>query len=129
MCAVQRCWPLPLDAVLSHRSLMALSNLVDFIVICNTHPQAANQNFLVSDGQDLYTTELVCGMAKAAGVTARLLLVQVRTLQAVTSLLGKGDAVKRLCGNLQVNKLKARSFLGWVPPVSVEEGLRRAMAV
>ncbi len=127
MRAVQRGWPLPLGAVHNQRSLVSLSNLVDFIVTCITHPQAANQTFLVSDGQDLSTTELVRGMARAAGVPARLLPVPVWALQAGASLLGKGDAVQRLCGNLQVDISKARSLLGWVPPVTVEEGLRRAM--
>jgi nucleoside-diphosphate-sugar epimerase len=127
MRAVQRGWPLPLGAVHNQRSLVALDNLVDFIVTCITHAQAANQTFLVSDGQDLSTTELVRGMAQAAGVPARLLPVPVWALQAGASLLGKGDAVQRLCGNLQVDISKARNLLGWVPPVSVEEGLRRAM--
>ena len=127
MRALQRGWPLPLGAVHNQRSLVALDNLVDFIVYCITHPQAANQIFLVSDGQDLSTTELVPGMAQAAGVPARLLPVPVWALQAGATLLGKGDAVQRLCGNLQVDMSKARSLLGWVPPVSVEEGLRRAM--
>ena len=129
MRAVQRGWPLPLGAVHNQRSLVALDNLVDFIVTCITHSQAANQTFLVSDRQDLSTTELVRGMAKAAGVPARLLPVPVWALQAGASLLGKGVSVRRLCGNLQVDMSKARSLLGWLPPVSVEEGLRRAMAV
>lgn len=129
MRAVQRGWPLPLGAVHNQRSLVALDNLVDFIVTCITHPLAANQTFLVSDGKDLSTSELVRGMAQAAGVPERLLPVPVWALQAGASLLGKGDAVQRLCGNLQVDISKARSFLGWVPPLSVEEGLRRAMAV
>ena len=127
MRAVWRGLPLPLGAVHNQRSLVALDNLVDFIVTCITHPQAANQTFLVSDGQDLSTTELVRGMAQAAGVPARLLPVPVWALQAGASLLGKGDAVRRLCGNLQVDTSKARSLLDWVPPLSVEEGLRRAM--
>ena len=129
MRAVQRGWPLPLGAVHNQRSLVALDNLVDFIVTCITHPKAANQTFLVSDGQDLSTTELVRGMAKAAGVPARLLPVPVWALQAAGALLGKGDAVQRLCGNLQVDISKARQLLGWVPPVSVEEGLKMAMRV
>jgi nucleoside-diphosphate-sugar epimerase len=129
MRAVQRGWPLPLGAVHNQRSLVALDNLVDFIVTCITCPQAANQTFLVSDGQDLSTTELVRGVAHAAGVPARLLPLPVWALKVGASLLGKGDAVQRLCGNLQVDISKARSLLGWVPPVSVEEGLRRAMAV
>jgi nucleoside-diphosphate-sugar epimerase len=83
----------------------------------------------VSDGQDLSTTELVRGMAHAAGLSSRLLPVPVWALEAGASLLGKGDALQRLCGNLQVDISKARSLLSWVPPVSVEEGLRQAMAV
>lgn len=129
MRAVQRGWLLPLGAVYNQRSQVALDNLVDFIATCLSHPQAANQTFLVSDGHDLSTTELVRGMQQAAGVPARLLPLPVWALQAGASLLGKGDAVQRLCGNLQVDMSKARSLLGWVPPVSVEEGLRRAMAV
>ena len=127
MRAVQRGWPLPLGAVHNQRSLVALDNLVDFIILCTSHPLAANQTFLVSDGQDLSTTELIRGMARAAGVSARLLPVPVWALQAGASLLGKGDAVQRLCGNLQVDISKARTLLGWTPPVSVAEGLRRAM--
>ena len=127
MRTVQRGRPLPLGAVHNQRSLVALDNLVDFIVTCITHPQAANQTFLVSDGQDLSTTELVRGMARAAGVPARLLPVPVWALQAGATLLGKGDAVQRLCGNLQVDIAKGRSLLGWVPPMSVDEGLRRAV--
>ncbi|WP_210546260.1 SDR family oxidoreductase [Rhodoferax sp. PAMC 29310] len=128
MRAVQRGWPLPLGAVHNQRSLVALDNLVDFIVTCITHHQAANQTFLVSDGQDLSTTELVRGMARAAGVPARLLPIPVWVLQAGAGLLGKGDAVQRLCGNLQVDSSKARHLLDWTPPISVDEGLRRAVA-
>jgi nucleoside-diphosphate-sugar epimerase len=128
MHAVRRGWPLPLGAVQNLRSLVALDNLVDFIITCLTHPQAANQTFLVSDGQDLSTTELVRGMAHAARVPERLLPVPVWALRAGALLLGNGDAVQRLCGNLQVDISKAHSLLGWVPPMSVENGLRRAMA-
>jgi len=126
--AVQRGWPLPLGSVHNQRSLVALDNLVDFIITCTSHRQAANQTFLVSDGQDLSTTELIRGMAQAAGVPARLLPVPVWALQAGATLLGKSEAVQRLCGNLQVDIAKAQTLLGWVPPVSVEDGLRRAAA-
>jgi nucleoside-diphosphate-sugar epimerase len=54
--------------------------------------------------------------------------VPVWALKATAALLGKSDAVQRLCGNLQVDISKAHRLLGWVPPVSVEEGLRRAVA-
>ena len=127
MRAVQRGWPLPLGAVLNQRSFVALDNLVDLIVTCITHPRAANQTFLVSDGKDLSTPDLIKRMARAMNRPARLMPVPVWALKAGASLLGKGDEVQRLCGNLQVDISKARSLLGWVPPVSVEEGLRRAV--
>ncbi len=127
MRAVQRGWPLPLGAVHNQRSLVALGNLVDFIITCASHPAAANQTFLVSDGQDLSTTALVRGMAQAACVPARLLPVPVPMLRLAGRMMGKADAIDRLCGNLQVDSDKARDLLGWVPPVSVEEGLRRAV--
>lgn len=127
MRTVQRGYPLPLGSVHNQRSLVALDNLVDFIITCATHPQAANQTFLVSDGQDLSTTELIRGLAHAGGVTARLLPLPVPWLRAVASLLGKADAVDRLCGNLQVDISKARKLLAWTPPVTVDEGLRRAV--
>jgi nucleoside-diphosphate-sugar epimerase len=124
---VQRGWPLPLGAVNNKRSLVSLSNLVDFIVICLFHPQAANQTFLVSDGHDLSTAELVRGLASASGVPARLMPVPVWVLQAGATLLRKTDALQRLCSNLQVDIAKTRSALGWTPLISVDEGLRRAV--
>ncbi len=127
MRAVQRGWLLPLGAVHNRRSLVALDNLVDFIVNCTTHPQAANQTFLVSDGDDLSTTQLIHGMAHAVRVRPRLLPVPVFVLQLAATLLGKSDVIDRLCGNLQVDISKARTLLGWVPLVSVSEGLQRAM--
>jgi UDP-glucose 4-epimerase len=127
MRVVQRGWPLPLASVRNRRSLVGLGNLVDFIITCTKHPKAANQTFLVSDGQDLSTPELIRQIALAAGVPARLLPVPVVVLQVGSQLLGKADAVQRLCGNLQVDISKARELLGWVPPVSVEEGLRGSL--
>lgn len=125
--AVQRGYPLPLGAIHNRRSLVGIDNLVDFILACSTHPQAANQTFLVSDGQDLSTAELVRGLAKAAGVPARLWPVPVPLLRAAAALFGKSAAVDRLCGNLQIDSSKARDMLSWQPPLSVEEGLRRTV--
>ncbi|MBT9507355.1 SDR family oxidoreductase [Rhodoferax sp.] len=124
---VQRGWPLPLGAVHNQRSLVALENLVDFIVTCMDHPLAANQTFLVSDGHDLSITELIQEIARAAGVTARLIPVPTWTLRAGAAVLGKTRAIQRLCGNLQVDISKANKLLGWAPPISVHEGLLRTV--
>ena len=112
---------MPLGTV---HSLVACDNFVNFMITFIGHHHEANNTFLLNGGHDLSTTDLVRGMAQAAGVTARLLMVPVWA-----SLLGKGDAVQRLRGNLQVDVSKTHRVLGWVPSVSVEEGLRREMAV
>ena len=126
--AVQGGWPLALGSVQNRRSLVALDNLVDLILTCVNHPKAANQTFLVSDGQDLSTTELVRGLARAANIQARLIPVPVWALRAGATLLGMEGEVQRLCGNLQVDISKARRVLDWQPPVAVDDALRRAIA-
>jgi nucleoside-diphosphate-sugar epimerase len=119
--------PLPLGAINNARSLVALDNLVDFIITCLHHPAAANQTFLVSDGEDISTTQLLQYAASAMGVSSRLMPVPALIIQVAAKLLGKGGVAQRLCGNLQVDISKARQLLGWVPPISVKEGLRRAV--
>jgi nucleoside-diphosphate-sugar epimerase len=126
MRVVQKGWPLPLGAIHNRRSLVALDNLVDFIITCSQNSKAANQTFLISDGCDLSTTELVIGLARTAGVPTRLLPFPVSILQFGGRLIGRSDFVQRLCGNLQVDISKARCVLDWVPPMSVTEGLQRA---
>lgn len=121
--------PLPLGAVRNKRSLVALDNLVDLIVTCVDSPAAANQVFLAADGQDISTTELLRNVANAMGKPARLLPVPSGLLMLGASLFGKKAVAKRLLGSLQVDISKARELLGWQPPVSVEEGLARAVRV
>ena len=120
--------PLPLGAIHNQRSLVGLDNLVDFIITCIDHPAAANQTFLVSDGEDLSTTDLLSRVGQAMGKPARLIPVPMSALKFGARLLGKQALAQRLCGNLQVDISKARKALGWPPPVSVDEGLRRAVA-
>jgi UDP-glucose 4-epimerase len=117
--------PLPFGAIDNRRSLVALDNLVDLIVTCIDHPAAANQTFLVSDGEDLSTTELLRRMATALGKPARLLPVPSWLLEGGAAMLGKKALSQRLCGSLQVDISKTRELLGWAPPLSVDAALRK----
>lgn len=118
--------PLPLGAVTENRrSLVGLDNLVDFIMTCIDHPAAANQTFLVSDGEDLSTAALLQRMGIALGRPARLIPVPASFLRLGATLLGRPGVAQRLCGSLAVDITKTRELLGWSPPVSVDEGLRR----
>lgn len=121
----QKNLPMPLGAIHNKRSLVALDNLVDLIVTCLDHPNAANQTFLVSDDQDVSTTELLQMMTRAAGKTPRLLPVPLSWLKLAGKLTGKQAVIDRLCGNLQVDITHTKQTLGWTPPVTVEEGITR----
>jgi nucleoside-diphosphate-sugar epimerase len=125
---LRRGTPLPLGSVHNQRSLLALDNLVDFIALCSDperSPRAANEVFLLSDGEHVSTTELLFSVARAYGVRARLIPVPVRWMRMAASLLGKGAAVDRLTGSLVVDDSKARDLLGWAPVVSMQEQLQK----
>ncbi|MEO8409196.1 MAG: SDR family oxidoreductase [Propionivibrio sp.] len=118
--------PLPLGAIHNQRSLVGLDNLVDLIITCITHPAAANQTFLVSDGEDVSTTELLHRMGKAMGCPARLIPIPADVLRWAAGLVGKQGVAQRLSGSLQVDIEKTRRLLCWSPPFSLDEELKRA---
>lgn len=117
--------PLPLGAIHNQRSLIGLDNLIDMIVTCIEHPAAADQTFLVSDDEDLFTTELLRRIGNALGKPARLLPIPSSLLQFGANLVGKQDVAQRLLGNLQVDISHTKQILGWTPPFSVDEELRK----
>ncbi|WP_150306242.1 UDP-glucose 4-epimerase family protein [Pseudomonas saliphila] len=121
--------PLPLGAIHNKRSLVALDNLVDLIMTCVDHPAAANQTFLVSDGEDLSTTELLKRTARALGKTPRLLPIPAGLLELGAAMLGKRAVAQRLCGSLQVDIRHTCETLGWQPPVSVDDALKKTADV
>jgi UDP-glucose 4-epimerase len=115
--------PLPFGSIHNKRSLVSLDNLVSLIMVCVEHPNAAGQTFLVSDGVDLSTTELLQRTAKALGVKSRLVPVPAKMLAFCAVALGRRSLSQRLCGSLQVDIQKTRHLLGWYPAVSVEDAL------
>lgn len=117
--------PLPFGAVNNKRSLVALDNLVSFIIHCLDHPKATNEVFLISDGEDVSTTELLQKVAKAFGKRPFLIPVPVSLMRFAAKLLGKGDVADRLFGSLQVDSSKARDLLGWKPVISMDDQLKK----
>lgn len=120
--------PLPLGAVNNKRSFLALDNLVDFVGLCINYkctPQAANQVFLISDGEDISTTELFRRISKAYGIKNYLLPVPTWFLRLVAIILGKKQVAARLLDSLQLDASKARTLLSWKPVVTMDKQLSK----
>jgi nucleoside-diphosphate-sugar epimerase len=126
--------PLPFGAIHNQRSLVALDNLVSFICLCadrEKSPKAANQVFLISDGEDVSTTQLLRKIGHAlnfqshSAITAWLVPIPVSIMTFFAKLLGKGDVANRLFGSLQVDSSKARDLLDWEPVITMDEQLAK----
>jgi nucleoside-diphosphate-sugar epimerase len=119
--------PLPLAAMThNRRSMVALDNLIDLIVTSLHHPLAANQTFLVSDGEDISTVDLLQRTSAAMGKSARLFYIPQKLFYLLTTVTNTQGMYQRLCGSLVIDMAKTRQLLNWQPPLSVDEGLRRA---
>lgn len=116
--------PLPLASVHNLRSLVYVGNLVDALILCATHPAAAGQTYLVSDGEDVSTPDLLRQLGSAMGHPARLLPCPPALLKLVGRLVGRSDQIDRLLGSLRIDSNKIRRELDWTPPYSLQQGLQ-----
>jgi nucleoside-diphosphate-sugar epimerase len=122
---VERGWPLPFGAVSNRRSLVSVWNLCDLLVHSLDHPRAAGRTWLVSDGEDVSTPELIRRIGVAMRRRVTLLPVPVPLLKAFAGLVGYGGEFARLCGSLAVDISRTRADLGWSPPQTLVSGLAR----
>jgi UDP-glucose 4-epimerase len=124
---VDKEFPLPLGAIENRRSFVSIWNLCDLMVHVLEHPLASGRTWMVSDGEDLSTPELVRRLASAMGRRAKLLPVPVGMLRLFGALIGRNAEMGRLCGSLVVDIEPTRRELGWSPPTTVDEGLARTV--
>jgi nucleoside-diphosphate-sugar epimerase len=116
-------WPLPFGAVANRRSLLGRANLADAIARALNHPAASGETFLLSDGEDVSTADLIRRLRAALGRKGRLVPVPPFLMRAGLAMVGKGAAADRLFGSLAVDSSRIRALLGWTPPQSLNEGL------
>lgn len=122
---VEKGVPLPLGAISNKRSLVGIDNLVDLIITCTYHPAAAGKVLMASDGEDVSTPELLRKVAKAMGKPSRLIYVPAWLLKLSAKSVGRSYMAKRLLSSLQVDITQTEELLGWKPPHSLDESLRR----
>lgn len=120
--------PLPFGRVRNYRSMVALENLVDLLIVCADHPGAAGRTLMVSDGDDLSIGQLVGMIATAMGKNILLVPVPVAVIQGAAKLIGKTAVVERLFGSLQVDIGATRSALNWNPVITPQDAIDRAVA-
>ena len=120
---IQRGVPLPFRGVRNQRSLISVWNLVDALVQCVKQPQAAGQTYLVSDGRDLSTEQLVRGLAAGLNKDPLLFSIPAGAGRFAARLVGKSAVWDRLFGSLVVDSSKIRRELNWQPPIAPEDGL------
>src|SRR5579863_1081928 len=124
---VDKDWPLPLGAVHNRRSLLSVWNLVDLVVNVLLSPESPGGTWMVSDGEDISTPELIRRLGDAMGRRVRLLPVPVRMLRMLGYVSGRQAIITQLCGSLTLDIEQTRGALGWSPPLSVDESLRRTV--
>lgn len=117
--------PLPLGAINNQRSFVAIDNLVDLIVTCIDHPNAVNQTFLVSDDENISTSNLLKKLTLAAGKKPWLIPIPVSFLKLIASIVGKKATVERFSSSLTVDIEHTKNTLNWKPPITLDEGIRR----
>jgi nucleoside-diphosphate-sugar epimerase len=122
--AIDKGMPLPLKGANNIRSLVYVGNLVDALIACATHPAAAGQTYLVSDGEDVSTAVLIEKIAKSLGRSNRSFYLPPTLLRAAASLVGRSEQIDRLFGSLRVSNEKICGELSWSPPYTLDQGLR-----
>ena len=123
---IDRGFPLPLASVRNLRSLLYTGNLADVICRCLEHPGAVGQTFLLRDGEDLSTPELIRRLAQARGRRVQLFPVPPQALLWCARVAGRSPEAERLMGSLRVDSSRMRQRLEWTPPFTVDAGLFEA---
>ncbi len=120
--------PLPFSMIKNQRSMIGLDNLIDLILLCIDHQAAAGKTFLVSDGEDVSTPDLIKHISFSMGRSARLFPLPISLLKIIAKISNRSEEINRLVGSLKVDSLFTRKTLNWSPPVDVLEGIKRMVS-
>jgi nucleoside-diphosphate-sugar epimerase len=119
--------PMPFAKVSNLRSFIGIENLIDLIICCIDHPKAAGQTFLASDGEDISTPDLIKKLSNLMGKPLRLFALPLWTIQLMSHSVGKSLEIKKLLDSLRIDSSYTREVLGWSPPFSLDEELKKTV--
>lgn len=121
--------PLPLDGISQNcRSLLYLGNLTHALETVIRAGHDPSGTYLLSDDEDMSTAELVGHLRRSLNRETLRLPVPASALRSIAALVGKRDAVRRLCGSLQVDSTAFQKAFGWKPPFSPVQGIAATAA-
>lgn len=127
--AVESGFPLPFGALIENRrSMVSINNLNDFIYLCLTAMQAKNQTFMISDGEDVSTAELICRMGAVLDRKIYMIPVPIVVLRVLAVFAGKKSSMSRLSDSFQVDISKNLDLINWKPKLGLDGGLRLALS-
>ncbi|MFO1312463.1 MAG: NAD-dependent epimerase/dehydratase family protein [Burkholderiales bacterium] len=130
--AVRRGLPLPFAGIDNRRSILGTANLASALAAllaseCDPGEAGRATAYFVADDRAVSTTELVEAMARAMRVEPRLFRVPAGLLRAAGALAGRGEAIERLLGTLEVDTSAFRERFAWSPPCGLDEGMAQAL--
>ncbi|MEZ8144288.1 UDP-glucose 4-epimerase [Enterovibrio norvegicus FF-454] len=114
---------LPFGVANNRRDFIAVQNLVDLLVTCATHPEAAGHTFLASDGEAVSTKDFTNAIAKGVGKKILQLPIPIGVMRLVGKLTGRSPMIEQLYGNLEVDPSNIKEVLGWIPPLTMEQAM------
>jgi nucleoside-diphosphate-sugar epimerase len=120
--------PLPFGNIQNRRSMVALDNLIDFLILCADHPDAAGRVFMVSDDNDLSLQDLILLLARFMGKSSIMVPVPVGLMMSCARMFGNAENANRLFGSLQVDITDTKECLGWRPVESVETAMKKTVS-
>jgi nucleoside-diphosphate-sugar epimerase len=127
MRVIEKGYPLPFANVKNRKTFLGIDNFVDLISLCVLHPNAANQTYLVGDAEVTSVSDLIRDLGDAMHRPTRLFPFPQRIMIAATRILGMGDKISKLIGDLWIDGSKVNRELGWTPPLSQKQGLKQLM--
>lgn len=121
--ALKRGLPLPFASVENLRSLIYVENLVDALILCARHSNAAGHTYVLADNEQISTANLLRELGNSMHMSARLFSCPPWLLRVLGTLTGRANTVDRLLDSLRIDSRKIQRELGWKPPFRLQEGV------
>jgi nucleoside-diphosphate-sugar epimerase len=113
--------PLPFAGIQNRRAFISIDTIKHFMNHILQQPEAAGGTWAVRDADEISTATFAWALAEAAGKKAHLFPCPSFLLALIA-----GSRAESLLESLHIDLAPAQQKLGWKPPFTTAEGLRKA---